>query len=130
MFDIAPSELALVGVVALVVIGPKDLPRAMRVVGYWVGRGRSVMRQVREGFDTMMREAELKELEEQWAKQNAAIMRETSAEPGAAPMLTDGDALPVMTAAPVLTGPPPPSHDEIEAAIGLAPAVPSADPKP
>lgn len=125
MFDIAPSELALVGVVALVVIGPKDLPRAMRVVGYWVGRGRSVMRQVREGFDTMMREAELKELEEQWAKQNAAIMRETSA----APLLADADAPPVMTAMPVLTGPPPPSHDEIEAALGVPPAT-AAEPKP
>ncbi|MFA5989502.1 MAG: Sec-independent protein translocase protein TatB [Sphingomonas sp.] len=74
MFDIAPSEFLLVAVVALVVIGPKDLPKAMRVIGYWVGRARGVTRQFREGFDTMMREAELKELEEKWAAENARIM--------------------------------------------------------
>ena len=37
MFDIAPTELLLVAIVALVVIGPKDLPRVLRVVGQWVG---------------------------------------------------------------------------------------------
>lgn len=57
MFDVAPSELLLVALVALLVIGPKDLPKAMRVVGYWVGRARNVMGQVRSGFDSMMREA-------------------------------------------------------------------------
>ena len=57
MFDIAPSEFLLVAFVALVVIGPKDLPKAMRVVGYWVGRARAVGRQFRAGFDEMVREA-------------------------------------------------------------------------
>ncbi|MFM9828280.1 MAG: Sec-independent protein translocase protein TatB [Sphingomonas sp.] len=74
MFDVSPYEFLLVAVVALVVIGPKDLPKAMRVIGYWVGRARGVTRQFREGFDTMMREAELKELEEKWAAENARIM--------------------------------------------------------
>ena len=45
MFDIAPSELLLVAIVALVVIGPKDLPKVMRVVGYWTGKARGAMRQ-------------------------------------------------------------------------------------
>ena len=40
MFDVAPTELLLVAVIALVVIGPKDLPRAMRFVGQWVGKAR------------------------------------------------------------------------------------------
>ncbi|TXC70030.1 twin-arginine translocase subunit TatB [Sphingomonas ginsenosidivorax] len=76
MFDIAPSELLLVGFVALVVIGPKDLPKAMRVVGYWVGKARGVARQFRSGFDSMVREAELEEMEKRWASENERIMRE------------------------------------------------------
>ena len=58
MFDIAPTEFLLVAFVALVVIGPKDLPKAMRVVGYWVGKARGVARQFRAGFDEMVREAD------------------------------------------------------------------------
>jgi sec-independent protein translocase protein TatB len=76
MFDIAPTELMLVGIVALLVIGPKDLPKAMRFVGYWVSRARGVARQFRSGFDSMMREAELQEMEKKWAEENARIMRE------------------------------------------------------
>ncbi len=91
MFDVSPYEFLLVAVVALVVIGPKDLPKAMRVIGYWVGRARGVTRQFREGFDTMMREAELKELEEKWAAENARIM---AAHPASAPpaMMSATDA--------------------------------------
>ena len=76
MFDIAPTELLLCAVVALVVIGPKDLPRAMRTVGQFVAKMRGVGRHFRSSFDEMVREAELKEMEETWAKENARIMRE------------------------------------------------------
>jgi sec-independent protein translocase protein TatB len=75
MFDIAPTELLLVGLIALVVIGPKDLPRAMRFVGKWIGKARGMARHFRSGLDTMMREAELEELEKQWRQQNEEIMR-------------------------------------------------------
>jgi sec-independent protein translocase protein TatB len=76
MFDVAPTELLLVAVVALVVIGPKDLPRVLRVVGQWVGKARGVARQFRSGFDEMVREAELADLEKKWAEDNAKIMAE------------------------------------------------------
>ena len=76
MLDVAPSEFLIVAIVALVVIGPKDLPKAMRVLGYWVGRARGVARQFRSGFDTMVRESELAEMEKKWAEENARIMRE------------------------------------------------------
>lgn len=76
MFDVAPTELLLVVVVALVVIGPKDLPKAMRFVGKWMAKARGMARHFRSGLDTMMREAELEELEKQWREQNDAIMRE------------------------------------------------------
>lgn len=76
MFDIAPTELMLCAVIALVVIGPKDLPKAMRVLGHWVGRMRGMARHFRSGIDTMIREAELAEMEKKWADENARIMRE------------------------------------------------------
>ncbi|MDO7842000.1 Sec-independent protein translocase family protein [Sphingomonas immobilis] len=76
MFDFAPMELLILGTVAIVVIPPKDLPKAMRVAGYWVGKVRGVAGQFRSGFDTMVREAELHEMEKKWAEENARIMRE------------------------------------------------------
>ena len=76
MFDVAPTELLLVAVVALVVIGPKDLPKAMRVVGNWVGRAKGMARHFRSGIDAMIRESELQEMEKKWKEENERIMRE------------------------------------------------------
>jgi sec-independent protein translocase protein TatB len=76
VFDVAPTEFLLVCLVALVVIGPKDLPKVMRVVGHWVGKARGVANQFRTGFDNMVREAELAEMEKKWAEENARIMKE------------------------------------------------------
>lgn len=85
MFDVAPTELLVLAIIALVVIGPKDLPRAMRFVGNWVGKARGMARHFRSGLDTMMREAEMEELEKQWRAQNDAIMREFPRVDGAPP---------------------------------------------
>ena len=76
MFGIDSAELLIIAVVALVVIGPKDLPRVMRTVGQWVGRARGMAKHFRSGLDTMMREAELEELEKSWKAHNEAIMRD------------------------------------------------------
>lgn len=76
MFGIDSGELLLIAVIALVVIGPKDLPRAMRTLGHWAGRARGMARHFRSGLDTMMREAELEDMEKQWKAQNERIMRE------------------------------------------------------
>ena len=70
MLDFNFSEMAVVALVALVVIGPKDLPKALRVLGYWVGKARGVARQFRAGFDEMVREAELAEMEKKWKEEN------------------------------------------------------------
>ena len=78
MFGIDSSELAVIALVALLVIGPKDLPRVMRMVGNWVSKGRAMTRHVRAGFDTMMRESELEEMQKAWAAQNDAIMKATA----------------------------------------------------
>lgn len=122
MFGIDSSEFLLIAVVALLVIGPKDLPRVMRLVGGWVGRGRAMTRHLRSGFDTMMREAELEEMQKQWAKQNADIMAATAPAPVAAHSY---DAIPGAHsfAAPVATQTHDPrsSPDAGEAVIGERP---------
>lgn len=76
MFDIGADELLLTAVVAIVVIGPKDLPRALRVVGKWVAKMRRMSNAFRSGIENVIREAELEDMEEQWRKQNAAIMEQ------------------------------------------------------
>lgn len=113
MFDIAPSEFLLVAIVALVVIGPKDLPKAMRLAGYWVGKARGVARQFRSGFDNMVREAELAEMEKKWATENERIMKEhagdteTAIEPaGAAPDPQHSSAEPDLFTQPVMVEKP------------------------
>jgi sec-independent protein translocase protein TatB len=74
MFDIAPSELLLVAVVALLVIGPKDLPLALRSAGRWLGKIRRMSNHFRAGVETMIREAEIAELEKEWQERNARIL--------------------------------------------------------
>ncbi|WP_066720435.1 translocase [Sphingomonas pituitosa] len=85
MFNIDSGEFLVVAIAALIFIGPKDLPRAMHFVGKWVGKARGVARQFRSGIDSMVREAELAELEKQWAAENERIMRQYPPQPLAAP---------------------------------------------
>ena len=111
MFDVAPTELMLVALVALVVIGPKDLPRLMRTVGYWVGRARGVARHFRSGLDEMMRQAEIEEMEKRWAAENERIMREhpptgTADEAASVPGDDDPHMMPLPPAEPGLSSPP------------------------
>ncbi|MGL4974182.1 MAG: Sec-independent protein translocase protein TatB, partial [Bosea sp. (in: a-proteobacteria)] len=65
MFDIAWSELMVIGAVALVVIGPKDLPKALRTVGEAVGKVRRMASEFQGQFNDAMREAELHDLKKQ-----------------------------------------------------------------
>ena len=62
MFDIGWPELIVIAVVALVVIGPKDLPFALRTVGRFVAKARTMARDFQTHVDDMVREAELDEL--------------------------------------------------------------------
>ncbi|QDZ09163.1 twin-arginine translocase subunit TatB [Sphingomonas panacisoli] len=87
MFDIAPTELLVLGAVALVVIPPKDLPKAMRLAGQWIGRARGMARQFRSGFDDMIRESEFQEMEKKWKAENERIMREFPATPDQAMLM-------------------------------------------
>jgi len=92
MFGIAPDEMLLVVIVAIIVIGPKDLPLALRTAGRWIGKIRRVSGHFRAGIETMIREAEMEEMERKWKEQNAAIMAahpapDPAADPAANPAL-------------------------------------------
>jgi sec-independent protein translocase protein TatB len=62
MPDLSWSHILLVIIVALVVVGPKDLPRLMRTLGRWTAQARKMADQFRSSFDEMARQAELDEL--------------------------------------------------------------------
>jgi sec-independent protein translocase protein TatB len=74
MMDFSFTELAVVAIVALLVIGPKELPNALRHLGRITGKARAMTRHVRSGFDEMVRQAEMEEMEKEWRKHNASIM--------------------------------------------------------
>ncbi|MGH6887207.1 MAG: Sec-independent protein translocase protein TatB [Geminicoccales bacterium] len=68
MFDIGWSEMAVIMLVALVVIGPKDLPRLARNVGQWVAKGRAMAREFQRSLEDMAREAELDDVKREIEK--------------------------------------------------------------
>jgi sec-independent protein translocase protein TatB len=68
MFDIGWSELLVIGVVALVVIGPKDLPKALRTAGALVRKARNISRDFQSSVEQMVREAELDEVKKEVQK--------------------------------------------------------------
>jgi sec-independent protein translocase protein TatB len=82
MFDIGWSEMLVVVVVAVVVVGPKDLPRLMRTLGQWMGRARAMSDQFRRSFNDMARQAELEQMRAEMMKLHnektlAELQRET-----------------------------------------------------
>ncbi len=76
MFDIGASELLVIAIAAILVIGPKDMPRALRTAGRWMGQVRRMSNHFRAGIDAMIREAEMEDMEKKWQERNAQIMRE------------------------------------------------------
>ena len=74
MFDIGWDEMLFTAIIAIIVIGPKDLPLALRSAGRWIGKIRRVSGHFRAGIEGMIRDAEIEEMEGKWRDQNAAIM--------------------------------------------------------
>jgi sec-independent protein translocase protein TatB len=66
MFDIGWSELVVIGVVALIAIGPKELPGVLRMVGQWLGKARRMASEFQSQFQEAMREAEVADLKKQF----------------------------------------------------------------
>lgn len=65
MFDIGGWELLFLMIIALVVVGPKELPQLMRIVGQWTGRARAMVREFQSSFEEMARQAELDEIQKE-----------------------------------------------------------------
>ena len=122
MFDLSISEIAIIAIIATVVIGPMELPRALATAGRWMAKARGVMANFRTGLDAMVREAELQEMEKKWAAENERIMREHPAIPG------DREAQePRMEP---LEGPPADAADAPESTDDRPAPPPAADGKP
>jgi len=102
MFGVDTSELLIVAVLALLFIGPKDLPRTMLMVGRWVGKVRAYARHFTAGIENVVREAELEEMEKNWRAENQRILAQYPADahypdpaaPDGAPMTALPEALP------------------------------------
>lgn len=128
MFDIAWSELALIGAVALIVIGPKDLPKVMRTMGVWTRRARMMTAELQRNFDDMVREAEMAELREEMKSISPTALKEQVETMIDMKSIENGMTIPEQApAAPV--EPPAPSAASVEpAALHAAPALDAATP--
>jgi len=147
MFDISWSEFLLIGIVALVVIGPKELPAVMRMLGQWTRKVRSMAAEFQNQFQEAMREAEmadlkksvddmardvadfdpLKSVREDVQSVGSEMQRSLSApaEQTPAPAATAEPALAAPTPAAVSDAAPAPQSD---AAASLPAATPAAEP--
>jgi len=117
MFGVDTSELLVVAVVALLFIGPKELPQVMMRVGRWIGQLRGYARHFTAGIENVIREAELEEMEKKWREENERILAQYPADANY----------------PEPVFPSPPSHplEAVQPDLPLeAPAAPDDDPTP
>lgn len=78
MFDIGWSELVVIAVVALIAIGPKELPGVLRMVGQWMGKARKMAAEFQGQFQEAMREAEMADLKKSFDEVREAATGITS----------------------------------------------------
>ncbi len=137
MFDIGWSELVVIAVVALIAIGPKELPGVLRSIGHWMGKIRHMASEFQSQFQEAMREAEMADLKKTADELNDATKSLTAQlnplddlEKSAAELMpsTSGSAsataeVPAaLEAAPVAPPPVPPAEPASEPAPALAQA--------
>jgi sec-independent protein translocase protein TatB len=154
MFDVGWSELVVIGVVALIVIGPKELPAVLRAVGQWTTKIRRMAGEFQSQFQEAMREAEMSDLKKQVAELDAAAKGiatdfdpldlkeatkwEPKAPPESDPSAVSEAAVPsaaapetpdaAATAEPVAAGAPQPSSEE--SAVAAPPAAEAGSTEP
>jgi sec-independent protein translocase protein TatB len=78
MFDISWSEFAIIAVIALIAIGPKELPGVLRMVGQWMGKARKMAAEFQSQFQEAMREAEMADLKKSFDEVKEAASGFTS----------------------------------------------------
>src|SRR5262249_14815950 len=131
LLDFGWSELMLIGVVALIVIGPKDLPKALRVAGFWVRKARTLSREFQSSIEQMVREAELDEMRQEQKKATEIDLEKEfhqavdptgslaeSLKPPDLPNFSESPKLPVDGEAQAATG-----AADVEANVPAAPAI-------
>ena len=93
MLDIGWTEMLMIAVIAIVVIGPRDLPKMLKTVGGWVRKARATVRELQTGIEDMAREAELDEVKksvesatrmDDWLDDKAVVKPPTGSSPPAA----------------------------------------------
>lgn len=133
MFDIAWSEMLLIGGVALIVIGPKDLPGALRSAGQAIGKIRRMAAEFQGQFNDAMREAELSDLKKQVEDIGQSVQASTNFDPiepmkdfGAADASKPAEDTAMKEAEATLAALPAP---DLPAPVAIAPA-PVAAPEP
>jgi sec-independent protein translocase protein TatB len=135
MFDIGWSELLVIGVVALIAIGPKELPGVLRSLGQWMTKIRSMASEFQGQFQEAMREAEMADLKKEVDNltgdlttsfdplKNIDSNWSPDSTPSSAMSTTEADA----AATPAETAAPAPDFD-IPAAVPAEPSLPIVEP--
>jgi len=122
MLDMSWGEIMVIGAVALIVIGPKDLPKALRTVGQMTSKVRRMAAEFQGQFNEAMREAELDEVKKQLQSVNESV---PSLNTNFNPIQTIRDELKTSIEAPVATSekaPEPESAPEVAPEIAQAPS--------
>ncbi len=122
MLDLGWSEILIIGAVALVVIGPKELPNALKTFAYWMKQARKMAREFHSGVDDMIRQAELDDAKKavEDARRNISKQIETSVDPtGDVKKALSDD--PMRPPTPTIPAAPAPSASAVPAATTPAP---------
>ena len=132
MFDIGWSELVVIAVVALIAIGPKELPGVLRMVGQWMGKARKMAAEFQGQFQEAMREAEMADLKKHVDEMADAAKGFTDFDPLASvkkevdSFTADPMGTSMPTPAPTTTSEPASASPEAAAASTPAPVSPDA----
>ena len=131
MLDIGWSEMLVIGLVALLVIGPKELPGALKTFAYWMKQARKMAREFQSGVDDMIRHAELDEakkaVEDARRTLNKEIDKAVDPTGEVKQALSDN---PIKAPTPSVPATPPKPAVAAEPADSVAPALAAAEPVP
>jgi len=139
MFDIGWSELVVIGVVALIAIGPKELPGVLRSVGQWTGKIRRMAAEFQGQFQDAMREAEMADIKKDVDQLTSSVSEYTNFDPLAETKKQFQSAFDDKPAEPLVSDPTPPidvpppetlpTAPKVDATAPAEPAVASGPPK-
>jgi sec-independent protein translocase protein TatB len=134
MFDIGWGELLLIGIVALIAIGPKELPGALRTLGQWMAKLRRMASEFQNQFQEAMREAEMADLKKQVDDLTSQAQSYANFDPiGDVRKELEGTQQQIesaITTEPTANAPPTPAETAAVEASAAPPALPSAETPP